>query len=576
MASPPFRSQRFQRGRGGFRRERLAPKLPQAHTSPNATSRPGTSSGEAAIPNLTAHQLDVELKLSERGAADGRKEVPSADARQLSAVEAMIVARVEGALTQRSNEVLGVGTGQDFTTLPQDLEALTSEPQTVLTAFRAKKARAQSATRLELDNAQTDFARAYRDYRAFRIQHELTETEPHYDNVFWRKVFWLALLFTVEVAANGWIIGQASPGGLVQGWTTALMISVLVVLTGALIGAGPWRYMNYRGQEGRGLRHRLWAVPAFVAGSALLLLFAFYIAHYRYALSHSALDAPAPDNILSSIASAPFQPFQQLESLLLFVIALLIGIFSVARGAHWDDPYPGYGPRHRRMEGARERVEELALRLSDEIDGAKEEADEALAEIAAKSAEQVGALRRAIARTQDNASAWDFTSSQMISEGRDAMDIYRNANRATRTERAPAYFTEDAFAGMKPPTSAQVLEKLTSAFARATSNITACKSQLAGAKAQLEAEYHSFYDDELTPFLKGIADNAAVAVRGEFGEETERPAPSRRARLVEELELKDEGDEEEEEAEAEPRERESIWSSGPLSFTRLTRRRGAQ
>jgi hypothetical protein len=530
----------------------------------------GRSPGEGAIPPFTAQQLDSELKLSERGAADGRKSIPASDARQLSAVESMVVARIDGAITQRSNEVLGVGSAQDFTTLPQDLEALAAEPQTVLTNFRAKKARAQSAVGLELNSAQTDFARAYRDYRAFRIQHQLTETEPDYDNVFWRKVFWLALLFVVEVAANGWIIGQAAPGGLVQGWTTALMISVLVVLTGALIGAGPWRYLNYRGPEGRGLWHRVWAVPAFVLGGALLLLFAFYIAHYRYALSHSALDAPVPDNILTSIVTSPFQPFQQLESLLLFVIALLIGVFSVARGAHWDDPYPGYGPRHRRMEEARERAEEIAQRLSDEIDEAKEAADEALAEVAAKSTEQVNALRRAIARTQDNAAAWDFTSAQMISEGRDAIEIYRNANRAARTSRAPAYFEQDAFAGAKPPSSAEVLGSLTTSFARATANITACKSQLAGAKAQLEAEYHSFYDDELAPFLKRISDDATVAVRSEFAD-VETSPPARTRAVVEEAEVEDEA-EEELELEEEPA-RSPFWSSGALSFKR---RRGAR
>jgi hypothetical protein len=519
------------------------------------------------MPNLSADQLDGQLKLSDRGAADGRKNLPSADESDLSAVESMIVSRVDGALTQHSNEVLGVGTGRDFTTLPQDLEALASEPQTVLTQFRAKKARAQAAVSLELNNAQTDFARAYRDYRAFRIQHRLTETEPSYDNVFWRKVFWLALLFAVEVAANGWIIGQASPGGLVQGWTTALMISVLVVLTGALIGAGPWRYLNYRGADGNGERHRIWAIPALIVGGGLLLLFAFYIAHYRYAVSHSALDAPVPDNILTSIATQPFQPFQQLESLLLFVIALLIGIFSVARGVHWDDPYPGYGPRHRRMEAARERAEDLALRLSDDIDDAKAAADEALAEIASKSTEQVGALRRAIARTQDNAAAWDFTAKQMLAEGRDAIEIYRAANRTARTDRAPAYFNEDAFADVKPPSSSEVLEKLTTAFARATSNITACKSQLAGARAQLEAEYHSFYDDELSPFLKGIADAAHVTVRTEFGAVEDLPKRPRQAPPPEDDEPDDEDVEVEEPA------RSPFWSSGALTFKR---RRGAR
>lgn len=479
---------------------------------------------EGAIPNLTADQLDAELKLSDRGAADGRKNIPVGDEGRLSAVEAMIVSRVEGAISQKSNEILGVGSGQDFTTLPQDLEALAGEPQTILTNFRARKARAQAALGLELNASQTDYARAYRDYRAFRIQHQLTETEPSYDTVFWRKVFWLALLFVVEVAANGWMIGQAAPGGLVQGWTTALMISVLVVLTGSLIGAGPWRYLNYRGGDGRGLTHRLWAIPAFALGSGLLLLFAFYIAHYRYALSHSSLDAPVPDNILTSVATQPFQPFQQLESLLLFIIALLIGIFAVARGAHWDDPYPGYGPRHRRMQEARERSQEIAQRLAADVDAAKDDADDAMNEVAVKSTSAVGALRQAIAKTQDNAAIWDFTAAEILTEGREAIEIYRDANRAARTTKAPAYFEDDAFDDAEPPSSAEILETLTSAFSRATSNITMCKSQLAGARAQLEAEYHSFYDDELTPFLKNIENNATVSVRHEFAD-VKRPAP---------------------------------------------------
>jgi hypothetical protein len=303
-----------------------------------------------------------------------------------------------------------------------------------------------------------------------------------------------------------------------------LMISVLVVLTGTLLGAGPWRYLNYRGADGNGFRHRLWAVPTMALGSGLLLLFAFYIAHYRYALSQTALDAPVPDNILTSIASQPFQPFQQLESLLLFVIALLIGVFAVARGAHWDDPYPGYGLRHRRMEDARERSMEIAQQLSADIDAAKTEADLALNDISVKSTSAVSALRQAIAKTQDNAAIWDFTAAEILAEGRDAIEIYRSANKAAREGKPPAYFNDDPFDDLEPPSSEEVLKTLTSAFSRATSNITACKSQLAGARAQLEAEYHSFYDDELTPFLKNIENNATVAVRGEFGDvKTLRP-----------------------------------------------------
>ncbi len=482
-----------------------------------------TLRGEDAISEFTAEALDSELHLTGRGAADGQKNTPASNETKLAPIEAMVVSRIDAALNQHSNAMLGIGSGQDFTTLPQDLESLAGEPQTILSQFRAKKARAQNAVGLELNHAQADFARAYRDYRAFRIQHGLTETEPRYDDVFWRKVFLLALMFIVEVAANGWVIGQASPGGLVQGWTTALMISVLVVLTGTLIGMGPWRYLNYRGGDGKGKLHRIWAIPATIVGGGLLVLFAFYVAHYRYALSHTTLDAPAPDNILTAIATRPFEPFEQLESLVLFVVALLIGIFAVARGVYWDEPYPGYGHRHRKVEEARERTREIAQTLSREVDVAKDECDRALLDIGNNSTAAVGALRRAIARTQDNAAEWDYTAATILDAGREAIRIYRNANVQTRTTQPPSYFRTDPFGKAAPPTSTQVLEMLQAAFSRATANITACKSQLAGARAQLEAEYHSFYDDELTPFLKGIADAAHASARMEFVDQAEAP-----------------------------------------------------
>jgi hypothetical protein len=160
--------------------------------------------------------------------------------------------------------------------------------------------------------------------------------------------------------------------------------------------------------------------------------------------------------------------------------------------------------------------------LAADVDAAKDAADQGLAAINTQSTQAVGALRQAIARTQDNAAIWDFTVAEMIATGRDAIEIYRDANREARTTAPPRSFDEDAFDGEEPESSEEILQTLTQAFSRATANITACKSQLAGTRAQLESEYHSFYDDELTPFLKNIADTAMVSARNEF---VERPAP---------------------------------------------------
>jgi hypothetical protein len=500
--------------------------------------------------SLTPEQLDRDLRLAERGESDGRRDRPGPDSDHLSEVECAVVSRIEGALAQKSKELLGVGSIEQFRALPEELESLASEPQTVLTQFRGRKARAQSGAQIELTNAQADFERANNGYHLFRRRHALTHTEPRYDDVFWRKVFWLALLFIIEVTANGWVIGQASPGGLVQGWTTALLISVLVVMTGTLIGAGPWRYLGYTGEDGRGHLHRLWAIPGIVLGVVALTFFALYVAHYRSALATAPLDAPVPDHILSSIASAPFAPFEQLQSLLLFVIAMLIGVFSIVRGANWDDPYPGYGPRHRRMMESRERTQELALALANEVDDAKDAADKELARIATSSQTAIGAVRHALAKAQDNAATWDAASVAIMDVGRDAIDIYRDANRAARRAAEPGYFEDDPFDDLAPESSASLISALESALSRSTANITQCKSQLAGTRAQLEAEYHSFYDDELSPFLRGIADSAATKVKAEFEPSAGQPD--------------DERDEEDESVEAE---REVV---------RLSRRRRAR
>jgi hypothetical protein len=456
------------------------------------------------------------MNLAARGERDGAREIPVSDATQLSETETAIVTRIQAELADRSKRLLGVSAASDFGPLPQELEALAGEPQTILTQFRGKKARAQSAAQLELNSAHMDHERAYHAYREFKRQHGLTNVEPRYDTVFWRKIFWLTLLFSIEVAANGWVIGQASPGGLVQGWTTALFISVLVVLTGTLIGMGPWRYLSYPGVNGKGRVHLLWAAPAVVAGLVALTFFALYVAHYRYALSMSQLDAPPPDSVLSSVLNQPFAPFEQLDSLILFVIAMLIGVFAIARGYHWSDPYPGFGGLHQKMMIERDRTQEIAQRLAAQVDDAREGATKAFSEVSAKAQERVGAMQDALHRARENGAEWDRQAGALLAVGREGVEIYRMANRAKRNTPAPKRFSHDPFENVQPVSSAALIAALEAALPKAIASNIQFKSQLAGARAQLETEYKSFYSDELNPFLKTISDGATTKVRSEL------------------------------------------------------------
>jgi hypothetical protein len=191
----------------------------------------------------------------------------------------------------------------------------------------------------------------------------------------------------------------------------------------------------------------------------------------------------------------------------------------------------------------RDRTEELALSLSDEVDRAKDEADAAMAQVTQKAQSTIGGLRDALSRAENGGEGWDRNNAELIAEGRAALELYRDANANARTTPEPGYFNDDPFRAMTPPSGASVIASLESALARSTQKITQTKSQLAGARAQLEAEYQSFYEDELSPYLKTMSGDAAKRVRDEFASSAQDVEPMRLS-VIEAGESDDEGESE--------------------------------
>ena len=154
--------------------------------------------------------------------------------------------------------------------------------------------------------------------------------------------------------------------------------------------------------------------------------------------------------------------------------------------------------------------------LAVEIDGARAAANAEFTEVSAKAQQGVGALQDALARARENGAEWDRQAGALIAIGREAIEIYRTANRSKRNTPAPRHFSQDPFESVKPVASAALIAALETALPKAVSTNIQFKSQLAGARAQLETEYKAFYSDELTPFLKTISNTATARVRDEI------------------------------------------------------------
>ena len=115
------------------------------HAPDRKTAGKKSSEDKRTGPKFSVETLDRDLKLSARGAADGKKDFPESSAEDLCAFERGIVDRVDAELQKRADGVIGAGSSTDFSGLQRDLETLSGEPKTALAQFRAKKARAQQA-----------------------------------------------------------------------------------------------------------------------------------------------------------------------------------------------------------------------------------------------------------------------------------------------------------------------------------------------------------------------------------------------------------------------------------------------
>src|SRR5262249_32268019 len=156
----------------------------------------------------------------------------------------------------------------------------------------------------------------------------------------------MVILIAVESVLNGLFFAKQSPFGLVGGIGTAVGISTTNVMFAFLLGFGLARWVNYRN-----LVIRFFALVLTVGGIALIVGLHGFAVHYR--------DVPASVDeyqafrvAINSLVQDPWGVSDE-ASIYLCGLGLLFGLGAFWKGCTFDDPYPGYGPMHRREVGAR-------------------------------------------------------------------------------------------------------------------------------------------------------------------------------------------------------------------------------
>jgi hypothetical protein len=231
---------------------------------------------------------------------------------------------------------------------------------------------------------------------SFKAEHRLTR-DAHYPSSPLLAFGILSMLVIMEAGINGVLFADSSDQGLFGGWLEALVLSITNVGAAFLFGRMVLPQLHRRGP---GVKIGAFALCS--AGVAAILAINLVGAHYRdfkseagpapapaIVLKHEASlmlggaragpaaamprtaakpapaksSAPAPAPVaenertkereaVAKLLGSPFA-FDSFMSFFLFVIGLCGACIAALDGYKLDDPFPGYGKRHRKYAAAR-------------------------------------------------------------------------------------------------------------------------------------------------------------------------------------------------------------------------------
>lgn len=395
----------------------------------------------SVFPSIDSDKIASEMKLVETGRARGRDNQPPADARDFDHIETGIIERIEE-LRRKGLENFETNrrvynerlTRAGHATKEVDIAAGTAKGD-----FGKLVQIWQSGIETSRERLRDTYLWRARYRQINRLERPAKEFEG------WIKVFSLAIiLIVIEAGINAYLFSQGNEFGLLGGLLAATIVSVVNVGGSAMLG-----YMA------RYIHRRNWLLK--LAGLGFVLLWIAFaavlgmaVAHFRDGLEAGTPWRAAAEAAVPALLEHPLE-LASIESWLLVGIGLLISTLSFRKGWHTDDPYPGYGRVERAVKHARE---SYVAELDHTLEDLGHRRDEAVAELQDAS-EQV---RNGITEAVDALSGQSALGAHLRSfldqcdvKVAHLLAVYRDANRAARTEPAPKSFERTfRFPAFKP------------------------------------------------------------------------------------------------------------------------------
>ena len=341
---------------------------------------------------------------------------------------------------------------------------------------RCQDLEAQAAQSLsDLDKRREEYEEATNDFKNFRERNGLSRIADYPDNktAHW---LWVPVAMIIETFLGANLLGSVSRGGIIEGWMVATVLTFVNVLVGILAGK-VWCFTQYDW----GLK-KLFAYFFGILCVALTLLWNNIAGHVRdvYVLAEKTGALEAPDeafaNAWRTMINQPL-PWESLPSAGLALIGVAVFVLTAFKSYTADDPFPGHGARHRKVEALHGRYQDALNDALDKLKAMRNNAIAAIEEIKSRYEMDQANWESALDRLQIIVNSYSSNLMQYNKDLAYLLAAYRDSNLETRTAKPPEFFNNEPkidkavaqppkFTIPKPPEWGNIVAKAEKGFAQ--------------------------------------------------------------------------------------------------------------
>ena len=290
----------------------------------------------------------------------------------------------------------------------------------------------------DLDNKRAEFEEAARDLKLFRQDHRLSRVADYPKSQF-AHWLWIPVVMIIESFVGANLLGSVSRGGVIEGWMVAIVLTVINVLLGIWVGR-MWRFTHFDWGF-----IKLFAYTSSALCTAVALFWNDVAGHVRdvYVLAETTGALEAPDEAFATAWRTMIErplPWESLPSAGLAFVGIFVFGLTAYKSYKADDPFPGYGPRHRKARNLRWRYQDDLNDALDQLKSVRDDANVEIEEIKSRyEMDRAGwqsahdRLRAVIEKYQTNLRQYNKDLAYLLA-------AYRDANLAVRKAEPPPFF----------------------------------------------------------------------------------------------------------------------------------------